>query len=402
MNGILNVTEKVEIDDAIIDYEWHSHNPYTSNSFKNSDEIRIPIHQQDVYTLPSRSYLLIEGKVTKTSDATDDTTTELVTNAIAFLFDEIRYEVCGVEVDRIKNVGITTLIKNILTTRPSDFNWMANASWNLPTMGTLDNDKPKFSYCIPLKLLLGFAEDYNKILLNVKQELVLLRSSTDKNSIFQPSTALHDSTIELNKISWRIPYIRVEDSVKLPLLRIVENDEPIVMAFRKWQLHVWPSVTQAQTLTWTVMSSSQNDKARYVVVAFQTSRRDNAGKNASHFDLCNLEKVKLYLNSKYYPYDDFNGNKTVMYDYFTKFQSSYYPDSDDQPCIDLKTFFAKTPMFVIDCSKQLDTIKTGSVDVRIELQTSKEISANTTAYCFIISDAMVQYKPLTGVVKKII
>lgn len=402
MSNILNVTENIQIDEAIIDYEWHSHNPYTSNSFKNSDEIRIPIHQQDVYTLPSRSYLLIEGKVKKSANGADDITTELVTNAAAFLFDEIRYELCGVEIDRIKNVGITSLIKNILTARPYDANWLANASWNLPSMGTLENAKPKFSFCIPLKMLLGFSEDYDKILLNVKQELVLLRSSTDKNAIFQPAAALHDSTIELEKITWRIPYIRIEDSIRLPLLRLVENDQPIAMAFRRWQLHVWPSVTQAQTLTWTVMTSSQNDKARYVVVAFQTDRKDNAAKNASHFDLCDLQKVKLYLNSKYYPYDDFNGNKTVMYDYFSRFQSSYYPGCGDQPCLDNKTFFAKTPIFVIDCSKQLDTIKTGSIDVRIELQTSKDIPANTTAYCFIICDALVQYKPLTGIVKKII
>lgn len=150
------------------------------------------------------------------------------------------------------------------------------------------------------------------------------------------------------------------------------------------------------------MTSSQSDKARYVVVAFQTGLKVNATKNASHFDLCDLQNVKLYLNSKYYPYDDLNGNKTVMYNYFSRFQSSYYPGSDDQPCLDLNTFLTKAPIFVIDCSKQLDTLKTGSIDVKIELQTSKEIPANTTAYCFIISDALVQYKPLTGIVKKII
>jgi len=66
-----------------------------------------------------------------------------------------------------------------------------------------------------------------------------------------------------------------------------------------------------------------------------------------------------------------------------------------------KHFFAKVPLFVIDCSKQAETIKTGSVDIRIDIETSKDIPADTSAYCLIIHDALVQYLPLSGIVKKI-
>lgn len=38
-----------------------SHNPYYSNSDGNSDEIRTPVHQQEAYTLPNKSIILIEG-----------------------------------------------------------------------------------------------------------------------------------------------------------------------------------------------------------------------------------------------------------------------------------------------------------------------------------------------------
>src|SRR5204862_5391121 len=108
MNRIINVKSELTVDNSIIDYQFHSHNPYSSNTFGNSDEIRIPIHQQDVYTLPSESYILIEGKIKKQDGATvtDDTTSDLVTNAMGFLFEEIRYELCGTEIDRVKNVGI--------------------------------------------------------------------------------------------------------------------------------------------------------------------------------------------------------------------------------------------------------------------------------------------------------
>lgn len=87
MNRILEIKDGVSFDESVTSLEWHSHSPYSSNSFNNSDEIRIPVHMQDVYTLPSRSFLQIEGKITKKADKPDDVTTELVGNCVAFLFD---------------------------------------------------------------------------------------------------------------------------------------------------------------------------------------------------------------------------------------------------------------------------------------------------------------------------
>ncbi|KAG8265546.1 hypothetical protein J6590_108555 [Homalodisca vitripennis] len=143
------------------------------------------------------------------------------------------------------------------------------------------------------------------------------------------------------------------------------------------------------------------EKPRYVIIALQTNRKDNVDKNPSHFDFCKLENVKLYLNSKYYPYDNLNGNKSLLYDLYSRFQSSYYSGSDDQPCLDKTLFLAKAPFFVIDCSKQVEALKMGSLDVRIEIQTSEEIPPNMAAYCLIIHDALIQYLPLSGIVKKI-
>lgn len=400
MSNILDVKNEVNFDESITDWEWHSHNPYNSNSYFNGDEIRIPVHQTDVYTLPSKSFLLIEGKVVKTADNTDDTTTDLVNNAAAFLFDEIRYELCGTEIDRVKNLGIVSTMKNILTARPEDANWMKNAGWDISNLNNQD-DKTSFSFCVPLKLLLGFAEDYTKILLNVKQELVLLRSSSDKNAIVQTTPALQDCKIVISKIIWKMPYIRVGDELKLSLLKMTDSDQFLQIAFRRWQLHEYPSLPTTKFQTWTVKTASMIDKPRYVIVAFQTARKDKKDKNSSHFDFCDLENIKLYLNSKYYPYDNLNGNKSLLYELYSRFQSSYYAGSEDQPCLKKSVFLSKAPFFVIDCSKQVDTLKTGTLDVRVELQTSKEFPNDTAAYCLIIYDALVQYSPLSGIVKKI-
>lgn len=399
MNRIINVNSESNFDNSIIDFQFHSHNPYSSNSFGNSDEIRIPIHQQDVYTLPSESFILIEGTLKK-QDESDDTTTSLVNNVIAFLFEEIRYELCGTEIDRVKNVGLTTTMKNILTARPGDIHWMGNAGWTLPSIDEL-KDKTNFSFCVPLKLLLGFAEDFKEILLNVKQELVLLRSSSDKNAILQNTPSLHAVKFVINKLVWKMPYVKIDDEIKLPLLKLVEKDQPLRIAFRRWQIHEYPVLPQTTSQTWTVKTLSVIEKPRYVIVGFQTNRKDVSDKNASHFDFCNLNNIKLYLNGTYYPYDPLNGKKSLFYEYYSKFQSSYYAGSDDQPCLSKKDFVEKIPLFVCDCSKQSESVKSGTIDVRLEIETSSAIPANTAAYCLIISDGLVYYSPLSGNVKKV-
>ncbi|RZF35535.1 hypothetical protein LSTR_LSTR010226 [Laodelphax striatellus] len=67
--GVLDVTRSgPRSDNSIIGYEYHSHAPYTT-SFKANDEIRIPIQQQDIYTIPSESYLHVEFKVTNAANA---------------------------------------------------------------------------------------------------------------------------------------------------------------------------------------------------------------------------------------------------------------------------------------------------------------------------------------------
>lgn len=108
------------------------------------------------------------------------------------------------------------------------------------------------------------------------------------------------------------------------------------------------------------------EKPRFVFIAFQTDRKNRANKNASHFDFCNLDTIKLFLNSKYYPSDNLNRKKSVLFDMYSRFQSSYYIGSDDEPYLDRFTYQEETPLVVTDCPKQTETLLTGSLDVRID------------------------------------
>jgi len=64
MTNILNIENKPIFDDRIIKIETHTYNPFANTTFGYSDEIRIPIQQQDLYTLPHESFLYIEGNMT--------------------------------------------------------------------------------------------------------------------------------------------------------------------------------------------------------------------------------------------------------------------------------------------------------------------------------------------------
>ena len=107
----LSVQTPVVFDESITHYEIHSHHsPYTSSTFNDSDEIRISIQYQDLCILPSQSSLHVCGRLTN-QDGTGVASTNFVNNAIHHLFEEIRYEINAIEIDRNKNVGLTCLMK---------------------------------------------------------------------------------------------------------------------------------------------------------------------------------------------------------------------------------------------------------------------------------------------------
>ena len=60
------------------------------------------------------------------------------------------------------------------------------------------------------------------------------------------------------------------------------------------------------------------------------------------------------------------------------------------------------PLVVIDCSRQNESIKSATVDVRIEFDCKENVPHNTTAYCLIIHDRVIEYNPLTNVVRRIV
>ncbi|KAL6417166.1 hypothetical protein ACFW04_011321 [Cataglyphis niger] len=165
MSDILSIAGELICDDRIVKIETHAYNPYANTTFGNSDEIRTPIQQQDLYTLPCESFLYIEGRLEskKLSAAEGESSTRLVNNCAAFMFEGICYELDGVEIDRSRNVGITSTIKNYASLTVERSNILQNAGWDFAAKSHAIDD---FNFCVLLSVLLGFCEDYKRVVIN--------------------------------------------------------------------------------------------------------------------------------------------------------------------------------------------------------------------------------------------
>lgn len=374
-----------------------------------NDEIRIPIQQQDAYTLPSESYLYIEGQVLK-KDNSSGTTVPFINNPMAFLFEEVRYEISGITVDSTKRVGVTSTLKGLASFSPNDKNSLMIAGWVMPEANTITPNKSgHFDFCVPLRTLLGFAEDYRRIIINVKQELVLLRAATNKD-IIKAGDGVTDDTLEwklqLDKIVWRVPHVRLADNHRITLLKQLNSDREIVLPFRSWEMHEYPILPTTQRHSWTVKTSNQLEKPRYIIFALQTGRRNDLTQNAGLFDHCKLQNLKVFLNSQFFPYDNLNvsfpdGLYSVLYEMYSRFQGSYY-NKPNSPILTPEKYKSDAPIVIIDCSKQNESIKSSTVDIRLEMDFDDNVPANTTAYCLILHDTIVTYTPLTGIVKRVL
>lgn len=393
MSDIINVTDQPISDENIIKKDYHTYTPYIQ-SFNNNDEIRITIQNQDLYVLPSESYVYIDGFVLDATNGVKSKNFKMKNNFVPNLFEEIRYEINGVEIDRTRHLGVSSTIKNYISLNDRESVMMGNASWNNgEDIGIPDGF---FNFCVPLKTLLGFAEDYNKILLNCKHELILLRTKSDENVIYSTEST-EKAKITIQNISWRIPHVKLSDYSKLNIMKTINSGKVLPIAFRSWDCHYHPQLALAQNHIWNVKLASNRERPRFALIVFQ---------NSNKFTHSNLNNLKVHLNSESYPYDDLNlkfDNQrfAILYDMYVKFQQNYYM-KETQPLLSAKDFKDKAPIIVIDISHQNESITTGPIDIRIEFSTDKIVDKNTSAYCLLIHDRLVEYSPLTSTIKKII
>lgn len=156
---------------------------------------------------------------------------------------------------------------------------------------------------------------------------------------------------------------------------------------------------------WSIKTSNNLNKPRYVIVGFQTARDRVIAQNAAHFDHCSISDIQLHLNSESFPYENLNLNfESNMYMQafinYALFKRSYYYNGADyqNTMLNYSEFKDKAPLYIIDCSRQNEAVKSSVVDIRLEITAKENFPAATTAFCLVIHDNIITYNPYTSVV----
>ncbi|VVC44872.1 Hypothetical protein CINCED_3A010572 [Cinara cedri] len=281
----------------------------------------------------------------------------------------------------IVNPGIATILKEYCSYTKSGIASRQNAAWDSDFKNANTNfiETDSFNGCINLRDLFGFCEDYKRILINCNQQLVLNRASSDMNAIkfTKPDTPkLSEIKVNIKKILWRMPMVRVSDKEKIRLMKNTAH-------------------------SWKVKTTNKLEKLRFVIIGFQTDKKNSETKPMSCFDNCPVKNLKVYLNSETFPYEDFQSDFTknkiaTVYRAYAEFQKSYYGRDIVTPLLTRSEFKTYAPIIVIDMSRQNDNLKTSTVDLRIEFEAEIAFPPSTSAYCLILHDQIITYNPFNG------
>lgn len=391
-------------DESIARVESRTYLPFI-RSFHHNDSIEIAINRTDLWCFMHDAALIVKGKCVKKSG---NGSVSLINNAGAFLFDSLTYELNGTVVDQAKDPGILSTVRGFLCYEKFSGNEMGIAGWNFPAGATV-NDDGSFNLWIPLNHLLNFFNEYPMAICG-KQILRLVRSRNDDNAMIitpgeNETEGITKGEITISSLELKVKHLYPNDIIKLDLLQSIRSDSPILMPFRRWELHELPTITpNAMKEVWNVKTGSAIDCPRFVICCFHENKKNNAFKDPNLFDNLNISNIRVLLNGEFYPQEnqqlDFMKNDYAEAHYnYSEFTESYM----NQKKIALLDYseFKNRALFVIDCSRREESLKSSTVDIKIEIESRSGFPANTRAYCIIVYDYVIEHHPLSETVRKL-
>ena len=397
MNSILRITDPILKDDSIDRYEEIVYEPVTgANLNEPGQDIRLIIETQDIFTHPSESYLIIEGRLLRDNGNSygNNDPVSITNNGMMYLFKRIRYDLSGQEIESLINPGQATTMLGLLK-YPDDFSkskglnqlWYkdttlnaeeVNIGWEVRRKQIIKNSDPKgtFSFKIPLKHIFGFCEDYDKVVYGLKHTLTITRNNND-DSIFRAvndaaGNAVPAGKIELEHIYWFMPHVTPADKYKMELYKIIERKEKIPVGYRMIQCDS-ATIPRAIDFSWRLSVKSSPEIPRFIIVGFQTNKSGNQTTNPALFDNVRVNNIYVMLNSVRYPTADYNisflsQRYSRVYGDATEFRAKFYNMDEliSNPNITPADYKTMYPLFLFDVSKQSEKLKYSTTDIQIK------------------------------------
>ena len=431
--------EAVLIDETTEEYEYFEYSPdsETEQSLNGVREIRFNIEALSTFVHPHKSFLYFEGQILRALNNTTYTNASNVTLAndgILHLFSEMKYSINGQPIEDILNPAISSIMLGMLR-YPDDFSkskglmqcWFKDngngAAIDENTGRTerkklfydsieVNDDKGKFSFCIPLKHIFGFCDDYDKVMYGVNHGLSLFRKGDETaihrihQTVGNNPVVIGDAKVKLNKVKWCMPHVKPSLEIYNGLTQKIGQGANVKIGFKSRKVD--EKVVDSATWSWRVAVTSGNETPRFLILGFQTGDKtqqtshvndvSNRLSNPSIFDHCNVEHIQVKMLGRLYPSQvevlKFSTNQySKAYNNAAKFRELFdgtpelFSHLGINP-IDFKTLY---PLFVFDVSNQIP--KTISAVVEVVFNVKFEAApANTTAYCLTISDKIFDLK----------
>ena len=429
MNSILRITDPILKDDSIDKYEEIAYEPIAGTNLNvPGQDIRLTIETQDIFTHPSESYLIVEGRLVKADGTAYDPANlvTLINNGIMYLFKRIRYDLSGQDIENIMNVGQATTMLGLLR-YPDDFSKSKgiNQLWYKDTSIVANNDNSgfnvrrsyifgvppnvvvnpvgTFSFRIPLKHIFGFCVDYDKIVYGLKHNLTLTRNN-DNDAIYKSGAVdgvgndtYADGRVLLDKITWFMPHVMPADEDKMKLYKIIERKEKIPVGYRMIQCD--SAIVTGSEFSWRLAVKSSPEVPRFIIVGFQSGKSGNQKQNPSIFDNIDVRNIYVMLNSMRYPTADYNiefGKQKFSRPYgdVADFRSKFYNMDEliSNPNITPLDYRVLYPLFLFDVSKQSEKLKYSTTDIQVKIHFGGNIPLNTQVYAVIISDRLINFQ----------
>ena len=427
MSSIFRITDPIPSDHSIDKYEDIEYEPVAGTNLNSSGgDIRLTIETQDIFTLPSESFLIIEGELKKHDNNRygDNDAISLTNNGMMHLLKRIRYDLSGQEIESLVHPGQATTMLGLLK-YPDDFSKSKglNQLWCKDTTDTavladnkgfktihdyiITNSRPRgsFSLRIPLKHIFGFCGDYDKVVYGLKHNLTLTRND-DNDAIFKSNVVdgggnpvIVNGKVVLSKISWFMPHVTPADKDKMELYKIIERKEKIPVGYRMIQCDSASIPQNSTSFSWRLSVKSSPEVPRFIIVGFQSGKSGDQMQNPSIFDNVSVTNIYVMLNSIRYPTTDYNivfvGQKfSRVYGDAVEFRSKFFNMDElvSNPNITPEDYRQLYPLFLIDVSKQSEKLKYSTTDIQIKMHFSQGIAANTQTYAVIISDRLINFQ----------
>ena len=425
MSSILRITDPILSGDSIDKYEDIEYGPVAGTNLNSfGTDIRLAIETQDIFTHPSESFLIIEGRLIKGDDTPYDAANliTLTNNGMMHLFKRIQYNLSGQVIESLQHPGQATTMLGLLK-YPDDFSKSKglNQLWYKDTTINANNNNNgfsirrnyiflnadpigTFSFRIPLKHMFGFCEDYDKVVYGLKHDLILTRNN-DNDAIFKTSNdvggvdVVADGKVILSKISWFMPHVTPVDKDKMELYKIIERKGKIPVGYRMIQCDGAAIPQNSTSFSWRLSVKSSPEVPRFIIVGFQTNKSGNQKQNPSLFDSVNISNIYVMLNSMRYPTVDYNisfdkQRFSRAYGDAADFRSKFFNMDElvSSPNINPSDYRYLYPLFLFDVSKQSEKLKYSTTDIQVKMDFSAGIQANTQAYAVIISDRLINFQ----------